>query len=336
MIDVAVAPTPADTIWRENKWRLLRYRPTAPRAAATPVLLVPSLINRHYVLDLIEGRSLIEYLVGRGHPTYCVDWGTPGDEDRYLEFDDIVATYTGRAVRRTCTDASTEGLHLLGYCLGGTLATAYTAAFPGQINSLTAMAAPIDFDRAGILTDWVRTESFDLEAFRSIGNLPWPLMQAAFHCLKPTLKLTKMVLALRRGGDPKFRRRFAALERWGSDNVSFPGDVYNRYIADLYRANALYRGQLRIAGRNADPRSIRCPLHIVAFAGDHIVPEDSALALAELVGSDDVEIWCRPGGHVSTVVSSSAGKSLWPALSDFWLNRDCLSERQRVATRVAS
>ena len=45
---------------------------------------MPSLINRWYVLDLGPGRSLIEWLVARGHEVLCIDWGTPGDEDRYL------------------------------------------------------------------------------------------------------------------------------------------------------------------------------------------------------------------------------------------------------------
>ena len=328
----AVAPTPADAVFAENKWRLLRYR-GAP-TAATPVLLVPSLINRHYVLDLLGGRSLIEYLVGRGHPVYCVDWGTPGDEDRYLELDDVIAGYIGRAVRRTGDDAGAERVHLLGYCLGGTLATAYAAAFPDRIATLTAMAAPIDFDQAGIMTDWVRTPTFDLEALASIGNLPWPLMQTAFHWLRPTLKAAKLALVLDRAGDPDFLASFLALERWSTDNVSFPGEVYRRYIDELYRENRLVAGELAIAGRAADLAAIACPLHVVCFEGDHIVPEASALALVDRVSSTDVSVWCKPGGHVSTVISRSARHDLWPALSDFWLERE--DRRRSVATRAAS
>src|SRR5690606_39405828 len=46
----------------------------------TPVLLVPSLINRHYVMDLLPGKSMAEDLVASGHDVFCLDWGTPGDE----------------------------------------------------------------------------------------------------------------------------------------------------------------------------------------------------------------------------------------------------------------
>src|SRR5262249_25379513 len=70
----AVGETPHSVVWAENKWRLLRFG-NRPRFA-TPVLLVPSLINRWYILDLGPGRSLIEWLVAQGHDVYCIDWGT--------------------------------------------------------------------------------------------------------------------------------------------------------------------------------------------------------------------------------------------------------------------
>ena len=92
-----VGATPADAVYSENKWRLLRYRPRPASegglAFRTPVLLVPSLINRHYVLDLQPGRSFAAWLVARGHDVFIVDWGTPTDEDRYLSFDDIADRY---------------------------------------------------------------------------------------------------------------------------------------------------------------------------------------------------------------------------------------------------
>src|SRR5215470_12186859 len=84
-----VGTTPADEVHRENKWRLLRYRSRRElsNGGSTPILLVPSLINRHYVLDLLPKKSFAEYLLNEGHDVYVIDWGTPGDEDRYLRFD---------------------------------------------------------------------------------------------------------------------------------------------------------------------------------------------------------------------------------------------------------
>ena len=93
-------------------------------------MLVPSLINRHYVLDLMPGKSLAEYLVGAGHDVYVIDWGSPSDEDRFLSFDDICDRYLGRAVRHVARTSERKATHLLGYCLGGTLTSIYAAARP--------------------------------------------------------------------------------------------------------------------------------------------------------------------------------------------------------------
>jgi len=317
-----VGQTPHSVVWTENKWRLLRFAPVEPRFA-TPILLVPSLINRWYVLDLGPGRSLIEWLVAQGHVVYCIDWGTPGDEDRFLTWDDIGGRYLGRAVRLAARASSTGDVHVLGYCLGGTLATAYVAAFPEGVASLLALAAPIDFSNAGIMSTWTRTPTFDtsslLDAF---GNVPWRLMQASFRMLRPTLNAAKVVAVLDRAWDDEFLDGFLATEHWGNDNVSFPGACYVRYIDELYRENRLVAGTFTVCGRPALLPSIKCPVLAVAFADDHIVPLASAQPLIDLVGSRDKQIVVDRGGHVGAVVSRKAADRLWPALHTFWAQRD--------------
>ena len=317
-----VGVTPHAVVWSENKWRLLRFAPAQPRFA-TPVVIVPSLINRWYVLDLGPGRSLIEWLVARGHDVFCIDWGTPGAEDRYLTWDEIAGRYVGRAVRIAARFGRRGGAHVLGYCLGGTLATSYVAAFPEHVASLLALATPIDFEHAGIMATWTRTPSFDVGAIvEAFGNVPWQLMQASFQLLKPTLNAQKAVALLDRAWDDEFLETFLATERWGTDNVSFPGACYAQYIDALYRQNRLVRGGFSVAGRPAELASIRCPVLALAFEHDHIVPLASAAPLVDRVGSVDKHLVVQGGGHVGAVVSRKAADRLWPILSKFWADRD--------------
>lgn len=334
-----VGATPADTLHRENKWRLLRYRPAAggPRHA-TPVLLVPSLINRHYVLDLQPGRSLVEWLVGRGHDVYLIDWGTPAAEDRYLELDDICDRYIGRALRRTARAAGSERVHVLGYCLGGTLAAMHTALRPERVASLVALAAPISFTDDGLLSTWSRSPSFDVGALvAGAGNVPWPLLQASFHMLRPTLGLAKLVGLIDRAWDDEFLDGFFATERWGNDNVSFPGAAYRRYIDELYKRDALVRGELSLTGQRVDLSRITCPTLAVTFEHDNIVPWRSAAALVDHVGARDKEQLHLRGGHIGAVVSRKAATGLWPELSRFWTERDgAPSQPAPAAARVAA
>ena len=315
-----VGQTPHEVAWAENKWRLLRFAPRE-RRHRTPVLLVPSLINRWYVLDLGPGRSFIEWLVAQGHEVLCVDWGTPGAEDRYLTWDDIGGRYLGRAVRIAARE--TGRTHLLGYCLGGTLTTAYAAAFPEGIASLTALAAPVDFEHAGMMAAWTRTKTFDVRALiDAFGNVPWPLLQASFQLLKPTLPAAKLIALLDRAWDDEFLDGFLATERWGNDNVAFPGACYERYLEELYRGNRLIAGTFTVCGRPARLPELRCPLLAIAFAEDHIVPLASARPLVELAGARDKQLLVERGGHVGAVVSRRAAGRLWPALHTFWAERD--------------
>lgn len=315
----AVGLTPAEVVHAENKWRLLRYR--GPNDFATPVLLVPSLINRHYVLDLRPGRSFVEFLVEHGHDVYMIDWGAPGDEDRHLEWDDIVDGYLGRAIR--IASRRSGRVHLLGYCLGGTLVAVHAAARPDRVASLMLVAAPIDFHQGGLLARWTTTPSFDLAALEeAFGNVPWPLMQASFHMLRPTLVLSKLVSMIDRAWDDEFLDHLAALERWGNDNVSFPGRAYRRYVQELYRENRLAAGTFTMRGRPARLDAVRAPTLVVSFAHDHIVPERSATAALDLVSSSDKTLLRVPGGHVGAMVSRKARDGLWGQLSAWWAERD--------------
>lgn len=319
-----VGGTPADVVHEENKWRLLRYRARPEGLAfSTPVLMVPSLINRHYVLDLTPGKSLVEDLVRRGHDVYMIDWGTPGDEDRLLSFDDVCDRYLARAVRVACEHSDIDQVHLFGYCLGGTLAVIHAAAHPERVRSLLALAAPVRFDDGGLLSTWTQLPSFEPgPVVEALGNVPAQLLQSSFTMLRPTLSLSKNVHLLDRAWDDEFLDGYLATETWGNDNVSFPGRCWAEYIEKLYRANELHAGTFRLSGRPARMEAITCPTLAIAFEHDTIVPALSASELIDRVASGDKELWKLPGGHVGAVVSRAASKGLWPRLSAWWAVRD--------------
>lgn len=319
-----VGQTPSTVVHRENKWRLLRYLPRPEGLAwRTPVLMVPSLINRHYVLDLKPGKSFAEYLVQQGHDVYIIDWGTPGPEDRYLSFDDVCDNYMARALRVATRLSGAEKAHLLGYCLGGTLTAIHAAARPERIASLMTLAAPISFTDSGLLSTWTQLEGFDIDTLvDATGNVPWPLMQASFHMLRPTLNLSKAVHFVDRAWDDEFLDGFFALETWSNDNVSFPGECYRRYIKELYQENRLIKGQFALSGTPARLENITCPVMAVTFTHDNIVPLASSAPLVECVSSRDKQQLQLSGGHVGAVVSRGASRKLWPTLSQWWAQRE--------------
>ncbi len=324
VVGVDVSATPAEVVHRENKWRLLRYHPRPEGLAhRVPVLLIPSLINRHYVLDLMPSKSFIGGLVARGHDVFCIDWGTPSAEDRYLSFDDIVDGYIGRAIRRTSRAAGVPRPHVLGYCMGGTLVAIHAAAHPDALASFTAMAAPVAFTDEGLLRTWTNVPGFDLGMLvGGFGNIPAPLMQSAFQLLRPTLPLAKAVNLWDRAWNDRYLDGFLALETWSKDNVSLPGAFYRTYIEALYRQDRLAQGDMLLSGRPARLDALRCPLHLVSFTHDHIAPPESCEPLLTLAGSSDTLLTRVDGSHVGGVTSRVASRALWPTLSEFWARRD--------------
>jgi polyhydroxyalkanoate synthase len=315
----AVAQTPADAIYAEGKLQLLRYRPVADRPQPVPLLIVPSLLNRYYLLDLVPGRSLVEYLVGRGLDVYLLDWGTPGPEDRTTTFDQYVVGYLRRAVQRVRANSGQERIGLLGYSMGGTLATIFAALYGRYVASLVTVAAPIDFHDDGILSQWARKERFNVDlVVDTLGAMPVALMQASFRMLKPTYQIAQQIAMAEQFGDMEAVQDFLAMQFWLDDNIPFLGEAYRTYIKELYQENHLVQGKLVVGGRRVDLAQLEAPLLNVVASKDYICPAQSSKALNALVSSQDRQVLEVPGGHISIVAGVEAPRELWPQLAE-WL-----------------
>ncbi len=311
-----VGATPHAVVHREGSWKLLHYFSPQIPTVRHPLLLVPSLINRHYVLDLTPGKSFIEYMVGKGFDVYCIDWGSPAPEDRFVTFDQVVDQAIGRAVRVCETTSKLKKVHLFGYCMGGTLAAIYAALHPDKVQSLTAVAAPVAFDRAGMMADWLRAGHFNINAMvDATGVVPASLLQASFQLLRPTLPLAKGVNLIDRAWNDKFLDGFLALETWANDNVGLPGEFYRRYVSDLYQADGLANKNLVVSGHKVDLAAIAAPVLAVTFGFDSIAPAASCEPLLQWSHSARKEHVVFDGSHIGGMTSSPAAKTLWPQLS---------------------
>ncbi len=330
-----LAPTPKDAIQTDGTATLYRFRPAATRApaGAAPLLLVPSLINRWYVLDLKPGASVAGALVEGGVETYLLDWGIAGDEDRYLSWDDVLGRLA-RAVRKVRRDTGAAKVGLLGYCMGATLSTIHAALHPDETAALVNLAGPIDFSEGGFLRHMVDPKWFDVDAIADAGNMSPSAMQSGFTALRPTQNLAKLVNYVDKMHDPAAREAFDILDEWATDNIPFPAEAYRRYIREIYQENQLIQGTHHVAGRRVDLRAIRCPVLTITADRDAIVPPRAALALAERSNASETEHLTVPGGHVGAVVGSRAARSLYPAMTA-WLRR-VLAARPAAATSASA
>lgn len=317
-IDLPIAPTPRDTVFEAGTADLYRFRnPEAQRDETPPLLLVPSLINRWYVLDLRPGASLVASLCDAGFDVFCLDWGIPNPEDRYLSWGDILdrLRHCKNAVKRT---ADADEIGLLGYCMGGTLTAIHNALHPDDIAAHVSLTAPVDFRHAGKLGTMVDERWFDASAIASAGNVGPRQMQSGFVTLDPVGQISKWVMLADRATDEAFVESFQVLETWVNDNIPFPADAYETYISDLYQDNDLVEGRHYVGGRHVDLDAITSPVLTIAADHDNICPPDAASPLNDLAGTDDTEFFTVPGGHVGAVVGSKGPRTLYPKVADFF------------------
>ncbi len=323
MIPAPSAPqvglTPKETIWRLNKARLYRYE--SRRTRGVPILFSYALINRPYILDLQPGSSLVEYLTGEGYDVYVLDWGTPGEEDARLAFDDYVLGTLPRVAREVLRASGKPELTLIGYCMGGTMAGMYTALHPtGPVRNLVLLAAPCDFSRPGVMERWLAPENFDAEhVARAFHLVPADFINMGTKWLKPIQNyVSPWVRLAERGEKEDFVRTWRAMNTWVNDGVPFAGAAYRQWIHDFYQDNKLVRGELELGGRRVDLSAITCPVLNVSASEDHLVPAHQSEAWLHQIASADKTALTIRGGHVGIVASPRSSGDFFPKLA-MWL-----------------
>lgn len=330
---MSIAPTPRDVIYRDGTASLLHFRSAQP-TAGRPVLLVPSMINRWYVMDLHEKASVARSFVEAGFDTYLLDWGVPRDEDRYLTWDDVISRLH-RFVKRVVRVTGEEKIGLLGYCMGATVSGIYTALYPEHIAAFVNLAGPFDFSHAGVLGLMTDPKWFDASAIASAGNVAPSQMQSGFVALRPTSQIGKWVTWLDKRNDEAGKAAFDALNTWADDNIPFPGSAYETYISELYQANNLVQGKHYAHGRRVDLGNITCPTLTIATAKDHICPPLAAQGLHDHVGAADKKMVVVKGGHVGAVVGSRAAVDLYPQMTS-WFDAHLAPRGASVRVRTVS
>jgi polyhydroxyalkanoate synthase subunit PhaC len=315
-----VGQTPKDVVWKRDKVELWRYR-SDRRRWRPPVFIVHSLISRSYVLDLSPDNTFVGRLLEAGLDVFLIDWGVPDQRDADNSLETYVDYYLPHAVRALLAEAGSDGLTVLGYCLGGDLALLLAARHSElPVRNLITVAAPVDFAEMGLFTRLFSDGRLDADTLiDATGNVPPESVYNAFRVIKPTGDINSYVMLWQNLSSNEQMAAHQAMGQWTKDHVPFPGATF-RQLVQMMRDNAIVNDTVMLSGKPVHLTDIRCPFLSVLAERDHISPVTSVGPVVHLVGSADVEEIRLPAGHVGLMASRTASKQTIPRIVD-WTHR---------------
>jgi polyhydroxyalkanoate synthase len=310
-----------DAVFQSGKLTLYRYRPISRPSKAAPLLIVYALVNRPYMMDLQEDRSLIRGLLAEGLDVYLVDWGYPDGADRFTTLADYINGYLAECVDHVLAGSRSDAVNLLGVCQGGVLSLCFSALFPERVRNLVTMVTPVDFQTpADLLSKWVR--KIDIAASVGEGNLSGDALNQLFLALMPfRLTQQKYVDLLTGSADRERLENFMRVEHWIFDSPDLAGAALREFVIWFYQQNQLVNKRLEIGGRKVDLSEIRSPILNLVGKRDHLVPPAASLALAQLVGIDDYTALEFDLGHIGMYISARAQREVPKAIAEWIATR---------------
>ena len=284
-VGVDLAVTPGSVVLRTPVFELIQYRPATQAVRQVPLLVVPPTINKFYVMDLAPGRSMVEYLVGRGLQVFMISWRNPDARHAKWDFD----TY-GQAVLDAMDAAAritgSEQAVLAGACSGGIIAAMVAAhlAHAGQqdrMAGLTLLVTVLDQGHAGLGSAVIDERNARLAAAASAarGYLDGRSLAEVFAWLRPNdLIWNYWVNNYLLGRTPP---PFDILS-WNADTTRMTAGLHRDFL-QLGVSNALTRpGGAAMLGSPVDLAAIDRDSYQIAGITDHICPWQSCYRSAGL------------------------------------------------------
>lgn len=300
-----VAITPGRVVYSNHLMELIQYDPLTKDVYKEPVLIVPAWIMKYYILDLSPHHSMVKWLVSQGQTVFMISWRNPGREDRDLSMDDYYRQGVMSAMDQITHLLPKTNIHLMGYCLGGTLALIAAAAMAKngdhRLKTLTLLAAQGDFTEAGEMMVFI-TESeiaFLENMMWDQGYLDTKQMAGSFQMLRSyDLIWSKMIQDYMHGT----QRGMIDLLAWNADATRMPYKMHSEYLHQLFLDNDFAEGRYTVEGYPVVAKNIQVPVFALSTDKDHIAPWRSVYKIHLMVNSD-ITFVLTSGGHNAGILS---------------------------------
>jgi polyhydroxyalkanoate synthase len=311
-----IAATPGAVVYENKLFQLIQYNPTTEKVAAEPLLYVPPLVNRYYMIDLVPRQSFVKWLVDEGRTVFVISWVNPGAEHKDMSVGDYVLTGVVEAIEQV-RKAAGAAPDLFSFCLGGTLVAIALGWLEAQgrgreVNSATMIGALVDFSD---MRDW---SAFVHEAHLAAledhlekrGFVDSLELQRLFAAMRANDLIWSSVVnhyLLDRPAPP------SDLLYWFEDGARIPAAFLKSYNREILLKNQLKEGaDFKIGAVAIDVSAIRTPMLVIALKDDHVSAWDAVYGSARHLGAEFV---LGGSGHNAGVINPPAANK-----HGYWTN----------------
>ena len=151
-----IAATPGRSRLRERPVPADPVHPATDKVAAEPLLYVPPLVNRYYMIDLVPRQSLVKWLVDEGRTVFVISWVNPTEEHKDKGVGDYVLDGVVEAIGQVAESAPASRPTCSPSALAGPWSPSRWPGWPprargDEVNSATLIGSLVDF---ADMRDW--------------------------------------------------------------------------------------------------------------------------------------------------------------------------------------
>jgi polyhydroxyalkanoate synthase len=314
-----VDPMPSTTVHSGPQCHVIRYVDGDPKGE--PVLFIPPLAAPAFVYDMRRGCSFAEYMIGKGHDTYLVDYGPIGFNERHIGLEHWIHSIIPDAVRVASKKSGGRNVHLVCWSLGGALAASSIAADPKlPVASLSMIGTPLDTGLVPMVS--LARPIVELTGgvvgtalYRAFGIAPGAIVKRIYQLATFDKYITKPIAVLQNLGDRDSLEQIEQVDRMMNGMTSFSGRALGQIYHDFLRLNDFEDGKVSFGGPEVDLRDIDVAVLSIAGADDGLAPVDSVHHVADII--DNVQLETVPGGHLGILSGRGAIDTTWPLVESF-------------------
>ncbi len=299
-----LATSDGSVVFRNDLLELIQYKPITEQVQERPLLVVPPQINKYYVFDLSQEKSVARFLLRNGIQTFVVSWRNPTKAQREWGLSTYIEALK-EAINVVLAITGSKDLNMLGACSGG-LTTAsllghYAAIGDQKVHALTLLVSVLDTKldtQVALFADEKTLEAAKRRSYQS-GVLEGSDMAKVFAWMRPNdLIWNYWVNNYLLGNEPPV---FDILY-WNNDTTRLPAALHGEFI-EMFKTNPLTRaGALEVCGTPIDLKQVTCDLFCLAGTTDHITPWDACYKSAHLFGGK-VDFVLSNSGHIQSILN---------------------------------